>query len=116
MIVCLSHPHTLATVLTTASRRFLVNLEEIRLGKNRISSVKALKTLNSARSIKILDLNNNLIENLKDFENIIKIPITELNLDGNPLCKNFKTAGEYVRQVRKIFPELTKLVSFLDLF
>ncbi|CAD7081855.1 unnamed protein product [Hermetia illucens] len=112
VIVCLSHPHTLATVLTTASRRFLVNLEEIRLGKNRISSVKALKTLNSARSIKILDLNNNLIENLKDFENIIKIPITELNLDGNPLCKNFKTAGDYVRQVRKIFPELTKLDGY----
>ena len=56
-----------------------------------------------------LDLRNNKIVDVSHLHFLSDFKITELWLDGNPLCENYATAEDYVRVVKMIFPYLQKL-------
>lgn len=111
--ISLSNTKILTSILTQSGRRYLNNVVELRLSNNNIISGKPLHALNWMKSLKVLDLSNNCIKSINELESIPKGSIKELRLDGNPLCKNYDFSEDYIKDVRKIFPDLTTLVSLL---
>ncbi|KAL0118665.1 hypothetical protein PUN28_009379 [Cardiocondyla obscurior] len=56
-----------------------------------------------------LDLRHNLIQNVEYLRYFCEFKISELWLDGNPLCTNYSTSQEYIQAVKNIFPHLQVL-------
>ncbi|XP_044017878.1 nuclear RNA export factor 1-like [Aphidius gifuensis] len=56
-----------------------------------------------------LDLSHNNIVNIELLRYFSEFKITELWLDGNPLCLLYKNSTDYIENVKKIFPFLQKL-------
>lgn len=111
-IVCrLSVPRTLTNVLSQASRKFLTNVELLKLNFNDLKSARGMHPIIWMKGLKEIDLSNNKIESLKDLESIPKATITEIWLQGNPLCFNYASPAAYIAAVKEILPKLEKLVS-----
>ncbi|XP_075161349.1 nuclear RNA export factor 2 [Haematobia irritans] len=109
IFINLSSPKILSRVLIQASRKFVSNCIEIRLAHNKIVSANFPKILALMGNLKAIDLGNNWIHSLEDVKDLAVLGITSLRLDGNPLCKEFSFAAEYIKAVKKYFPDLTKL-------
>ncbi|XP_013107809.2 nuclear RNA export factor 2 [Stomoxys calcitrans] len=109
IIINLSSPKILSRVLMQASRKFLSTCIEIRLTHNKILSANFPKILALMGNLKALDLGNNWIHSLDDVKELAVLGITSLRLDGNPLCNDFAFSGEYIKAVKNIFTDLTKL-------
>ncbi|KAJ8668060.1 hypothetical protein QAD02_009723 [Eretmocerus hayati] len=56
-----------------------------------------------------LDLRNNNLLDVSALKPFAEYRITELWLDGNPLCNNYKKPHEYINDVKAIFPNLQML-------
>lgn len=56
-----------------------------------------------------LDLRFNQISDVDYLRYFSEFKITELWLDGNPLCTKYATPEEYIRSIKNIFPHLQKL-------
>lgn len=95
-----------------ASRKLLTSCVELRLTHNKITNANVSKVLNIMSNLKAIDLGNNWIVDLEDVKELSALGLKTLRLDGNPLCTKYSFAGEYVKAVRRLFPELKKLVTF----
>lgn len=97
-----------------ASRKFLTTCVELRLAHNKIVSLNYPKILQLMTNLKAIDLGNNWIHSLDDVKQLSMLSIRSLRLDGNPLCSKYSFAGEYIRDIKKHFTELTKLVCWYN--
>lgn len=59
--VYLSNPRTMTYVLLQGARRFLGNIESLKLSNNDIKTVKGMHPLNWMKTLKTIDLSNNLV-------------------------------------------------------
>ncbi|XP_049317860.1 nuclear RNA export factor 2 [Bactrocera dorsalis] len=109
IVINLSSPKILRRVLTQASRKLLTSCVELRLTHNKITNANVSKVLNIMSNLKAIDLGNNWILDLENVKKLSALGLKTLRLDGNPLCTKYSSAGEYVKAVRRLFPELTKL-------
>jgi nuclear RNA export factor len=106
--VHLSQPRLLAFVLNVAKN---LKPKSIKLCNNDIKTLDALKIL-PAHSIVSLDLRHNLIRDLAELKYLDHFNITELWLEGNPLCELYDEYS-YVQQVIEHCPKMEKLDGFL---
>ncbi|XP_053952894.1 nuclear RNA export factor 2 [Anastrepha ludens] len=109
IIINLSSQKILSRVLMQASRKCLTSCVEIRLTHNKITNANVSKVLGLMSNLKAIDLGNNWILDLDDVKELSALGLKTLRLDGNPLCTKYSFVGEYVKAVRRHFPELTKL-------
>ncbi|XP_020714770.1 nuclear RNA export factor 2 isoform X2 [Ceratitis capitata] len=109
IVINLSSPKILSRVLMQASRKFLTSCVELRLAHNKITNANMSKVLSLMSNLKAIDLGNNWILDLEDIKDLSLLGLKTLRLDGNPLCSKYTFAGEYIKAVRRHFPELTKL-------
>lgn len=56
-----------------------------------------------------LDLRHNQILNVEYLHYFSEFKISELWLDGNPLCNKYTNSQEYIQAVKNVFPHLQKL-------
>lgn len=110
-IICrLSNPRTITQVLSQASRRFMNNVESLRLEYNGIKSTRGMHPLIWMKGLKQIYLSNNKIENVKDMESMPKDSVTELWIEGNPLCLKYALPDNYIIDVKELFPNIEQLV------
>ncbi|KAH8365796.1 hypothetical protein KR093_004449, partial [Drosophila rubida] len=109
VIVLLSSPKILGSILRMASRRFLGNCVDLQLGNNKIVSANNLRSLSLLSSLQALDLSHNWINDLSEISCLGDVPLKSLRLHGNPVCRKYSLASEYIAAVTKIFSTLLKL-------
>lgn len=107
--VCLSSPRILNSILRMASRKFLGNCIDLRLGNNKILGLNNLRTLSLLNGLQALDLGQNWIYELSQLSALSEIPLKSLRLHGNPLCRKYSLPSEYIRAVKDICPGLLRL-------
>ncbi|XP_066584407.1 nuclear RNA export factor 1-like [Prorops nasuta] len=83
-------------------------VEHINLQDNCLISLAAFES-SDLLSINSLDLRYNNLLNMRTLSSLSKFPISVLWLDGNPLCENYYTSGQYIESARNYCPSLTKL-------
>lgn len=114
-VICrLSNPRTITYVLSQASRRFTINVESLILEYNGIKTTRGMHPLIWMKGLKQINLSNNKIENVKDMESMPKETVTELWLEGNPLCLKYSLPDKYITDVKDFFPNIEQLVGILD--
>ncbi|EDV40464.1 uncharacterized protein Dana_GF10521 [Drosophila ananassae] len=109
VVVHMSSPKVLTSVLLVASKQFMENCSEIRLCNNKIIQVYQVNFLTRMGNLRALDLRHNWLHDLSLIQPLEVLPLKSLLLHGNPLCRNYAMASEYVRAVKEIFPQLTTL-------
>ncbi|XP_043481942.1 nuclear RNA export factor 1-like [Leptopilina heterotoma] len=78
------------------------------LRENELTTLAPMEVAN-LNSVKSLDLRNNFLLMIEALAPLKNIPLTELWLDGNPLCENYSSPEKYVEAMRKFCPHLVKL-------
>ncbi|KAK9885789.1 hypothetical protein WA026_013658 [Henosepilachna vigintioctopunctata] len=101
----LSQPKILYFVLHLAKKLKPI---KINLRNNEIRRVFPLDVLSGATTLEELDLRNNMISNIDEMKNLKLLNLTELWLDGNPLCDDYEELA-YINTLRGIFPLLERL-------
>ncbi|KAH8302090.1 hypothetical protein KR044_002693, partial [Drosophila immigrans] len=109
VVVLLSSPQILSSILRLASRRFLGNCVDLRLGNNKIVSANNLRSLSLLSSLRGLDLSHNWINDLSEISCLGDVPLKSLRLHGNPLCRKYSLPSEYIAAVTQVFSTLLKL-------
>jgi len=105
----LSDERVMDVVIDTIGQH-LADLEALSLTNNNLRTLRVLgKIVEKARNIKILYLDNNKLSHSKELDNISKLNIVELKLDGNPFIANFKEGADYSSRIQKIFRSLQVL-------
>ncbi|XP_058800786.1 nuclear RNA export factor 2-like isoform X2 [Phymastichus coffea] len=108
MVYCpLSQNKTFVHVLKLA-RTVSGAFESLSLKNNELISLP-LSSLDAMKFVKHLDLRFNNLLRIQDLEQLKPYNITELWLDGNPLCENYSSPRQYVEAVRAYCPKLIKL-------
>ena len=101
--------HTLKLAKTT-----LGPFEYLNLQRNELLSTTAFENSNLT-SLKGLDLRHNYLMSMDALSALKSLNITELWLDGNPLCENYSSTQQYVESAKRYCPLLTKLDGvFID--
>jgi nuclear RNA export factor len=90
------------------SKTVLGPFEYLSLQNNELSQLTVLESTN-IRSIKYLDLRHNNLLQVDELEPLKTLNITELWIDGNPLCENYSSASQYVEAVRNYCSHMYKL-------
>ncbi|XP_050508181.1 nuclear RNA export factor 2-like isoform X3 [Diabrotica virgifera virgifera] len=104
----LFQPKILYFVLRIA-KQLSVPMESYILRKNRIKVLDPLKILSSSpNSVKSIDLSNNLIDDIDSLQHLTELNLTDLFLDGNPLCSKYGPE-EYFAKISKHLKYLTHL-------
>jgi len=97
-------------VVTETIGEHLADLEALSLTKNSLRSLRAFsKVVEKAANIKILYLDHNKLMHSKELDNISKLSLRELKLDGNPFVGNFKDGTDYTSRIQKTFRTLQVL-------
>lgn len=78
------------------------------LRENELTSLAPMEGAN-LNFITSLDLRKNFLLMMDALTPLKNIPLTELWLDGNPLCENYSSPEKYVEAVKKYCPNLVKL-------
>lgn len=60
-------------------------------------------------SLQVLDLRDNDLTDIAQLRHFADIKISEIWLDGNPLCNQYSTAEDYVKAVKTTFPHIALL-------
>ncbi|XP_015601382.1 nuclear RNA export factor 1 [Cephus cinctus] len=103
----LSQLRTFCYVLKVA-KNALSTFEHLNLQQNELFSLTAIESSNLT-FLKSLDLRyNNLLE-MDALTPLRSLTITELWLDGNPLCENYSSPIQYIESARKYCPQMSKL-------
>ncbi|XP_059619453.1 nuclear RNA export factor 2 [Phlebotomus argentipes] len=102
----LRNPQAITTLFACRMGRLSARVNTILLNDNEITSIKDVLLLLSAQT---LDLSNNKIANLEDIFIINSANITNLKLNGNPLCKKYTSSLQYISAVRGVFSGLKTL-------
>jgi len=101
----------------------LSDLQALNLSKNNLRTLRDFsKIVEKTPSIKILYLDQNKLSHTRELDNISKLSLVELKLEGNPFTQNFKDPSHYSSQVQKKFKtlqvldgkQLEKLITFED--
>lgn len=112
----ISIPKILHSVLLLCSKMGIMGnnresrlpVRKLSLKNNKITTVKLIDKFFSYHLTK-LDLRHNQILDMESLCYFSEFKISELWLDGNPLCAKYKTSQEYVHAVKNVFPYLQKL-------
>lgn len=112
----MSNPRTFSIIVSQASRRFLSNVETLKLNDNGIRSARGTHSLVWMKALKEIDLSNNNIPDISAMESIPKGAFTDVWLQGNPLCTKYEKARDYFDAVKSVIPSLQTLVSPVALF
>lgn len=107
----LSQTRTFSHVLRL-TKSALASFEHLNLQNNDLTCLTALESANLS-TIKSLDLRNNCLLGMETLTPIRSLTITELWLDGNPLCENYSSSKQYIESALKYCPHLTKLDGVL---
>ncbi|KAJ1523033.1 hypothetical protein ONE63_002164 [Megalurothrips usitatus] len=106
----LSQPSLLHYVLTTAINH-PINFSVLRLSYNGIRQLK-IEILVKASYLRTLDLSHNELLYQNDIKDLKELhQITNLILDGNPLCAEFRAPEEYISKMKALMPQLKSLDS-----
>ncbi|XP_059484888.1 nuclear RNA export factor 1-like [Neocloeon triangulifer] len=98
------------TVILDVIAEHIPTLQALNFDHNSLSVTETLSSLaRKAPNLQILYLGNNKFHHLNALNVIKGLPLIELKLEGNPLCKRFKSKAEYESAVQKMFPKVTKL-------
>ncbi|KAK8737504.1 hypothetical protein OTU49_004529, partial [Cherax quadricarinatus] len=85
-------------------------VHEIDLSQNKIQCLDDLVRLVPAcPDLQKLNLGKNKILNLDTLEKLVGLNLTELTLEGNPLCNQFRDTELYISAVRKFFSKVVYL-------
>lgn len=85
-------------------------VHEIDLSQNKIQCLDDLVRLVPAcLDLQKLNLGKNKILNLDTLEKLVGLNLTELTLEGNPLCNQFRDTELYISAVRKFFSKVVYL-------
>ncbi|XP_014218976.1 nuclear RNA export factor 2-like [Copidosoma floridanum] len=103
----LAQTKTLTHVLKLAKTAF-GSIDYINLQSNELTSLMLVDTAN-IKSLKCMDLRDNYFLRVEALEPLKAINISEIWLDGNPMCDNYSRANQYVEAIRQYFPHMTKL-------
>lgn len=99
-------PRTLTSVLNIAVKD-LSKFQELSLRNNELSCLTGLEPVKL--EVTSLDLRNNDLLNADCLSVLQGLNITELWLDGNPLCDNYASPSRYVESIRRYCPNLIQL-------
>ncbi|XP_064624145.1 nuclear RNA export factor 1-like [Lineus longissimus] len=85
-------------------------VETLIMSNNGIMKLETLgKLVGKAPNLKSIDLSENQIRFENELDKIQGFQLEALNLDGNPVCKNFQERAPYLRAIRKRFPNIQRL-------
>lgn len=104
--VPLNTPQSIANVLKWAAQQF-PNIVKIDMQKNEIKQCVGLAH-SALPKLKALDLRWNNIESVDDFSGMTLVhKISELDLDGNPICRAYATKPiEFIKDIKSLFADL----------
>ncbi|XP_050071906.1 nuclear RNA export factor 1 [Anopheles maculipalpis] len=85
-------------------------LQALNLNDNRLYMLEHMKSMaNKLPHLKILHLAKNRIPYLSTLDSLKNLKLVELNLEDNPLRKQYDDNTAYISEVRKRFPKVLKL-------
>lgn len=90
------------------NRESRLSVRELSLKHNNLTAIILFEKFFNFHLSK-LDLRYNQILDVEYLRYFSEFKITELWLDGNPLCTQYKSAQDYIQGVKNIFPHLQKL-------
>ncbi|XP_035777194.1 nuclear RNA export factor 2-like [Anopheles albimanus] len=102
-------PRTLKHIIDIAVRSLGANCFLIRLRNNELENCDGLHGLAKFSWLASLDLRNNSLASFAALNGIPRNLIKEVFLDRNPLCDEKPTCAEYIREVKRYFPQLERL-------
>ncbi len=86
-------------------------LEELYVAFNEISE---LAPLQFHETLQVLDLEGNQVKDLSEIENLQSCyMLSELSIEDNPICRQYKNQSKLKREIRKAVPQL-KLLNSMD--
>lgn len=103
----LSQLRTLSHVLKIASNS-ITKFNRLNLRSNDLTSLTALEN-STLIYVKQLDLRFNQLLGMETLTPLRSLHITELWLDGNPLCENYSNPAQYIESAKRYCPYLIKL-------
>ncbi|KAL6261042.1 hypothetical protein P5V15_008568 [Pogonomyrmex californicus] len=83
-------------------------VRELSLRYNRLTAIILFDKFFSYHLTK-LDLRHNQIQDVEYLRYFYEFKISELWLDGNPLCANYSNSQDYIQAVKNVFPHLQTL-------
>ncbi|XP_051163431.1 nuclear RNA export factor 1-like [Leptopilina boulardi] len=86
----------------------LPQITGLSLRENELTNLTPMESVN-LNSLNSLDLRNNFFLMIDALAPLKNIPLTELWLDGNPLCENYSNSEKYIEAIKKYCPNLVKL-------
>lgn len=98
-------------------RENVPNLKALNLSNNKLHTIhlKPLPSLHNEKSVlAAINLENNNIGGLAVFKFLKVFPLSELNVEFNPLVKEFKSPLKYIQAVRRDLPNL-KILDKVDI-
>ena len=94
----------------------LPDLEALSLTNNGLKTLRVLsKIVEKAPKIKVLYLDRNKLMQCKELDNVSKLNLNVLKLDGNPFLGNFKDGTDYSNQAWAI-PSIFVQNDYLNQF
>ncbi|CAO1415170.1 unnamed protein product [Diamesa tonsa] len=111
IIVDLSNQSCLTLLINVISQKKEIKSEikTLKLARNNIKNLKAFDNFHNM-NFKVLDLTYNKISDIDDFRYLKTNQISEILLDGNPICEDYcDSPSDYVHYIRKFFIHLTVL-------
>ncbi|XP_012255967.1 nuclear RNA export factor 1-like [Athalia rosae] len=104
----LSQLRTFSYVLKVA-RNALHGFEHLNLQHNELFNLSSIESSNLSPMLKSLDLRYNKLLGMEALTPLRGLHITDIWLDGNPVCENYSSPEQYIESARRYCPQLTKL-------
>ncbi|GJQ65379.1 hypothetical protein Trydic_g7489 [Trypoxylus dichotomus] len=101
----LSQPKLFFYILHLAKN---IQFKSLKLSNNDIESLQSMEALEGFKTPIAVDLRNNNVKDISEIENMKHLQITELWLDGNPICDNY-TEITYGKAMKDRLTKLEKL-------
>ncbi|KAG8201018.1 hypothetical protein JTE90_002696 [Oedothorax gibbosus] len=102
------------STISNIIKEHIPQLETLDLTGNKLSLLTALSSITPVcKQIKCLNLKNNRLRSISDLNPLKGLNLTDLILDGNPLCGDYKDKTAYIGAVRNLFPKLINLDGML---
>lgn len=104
----LSQLRTFSYVLKVA-KNALNNFEHLNLQHNELLSLSSIEASNLSPMLKSLDLRYNKLMGMEALTPLRALNVTDIWLDGNPVCENYSSPEQYIESARRYCPHLSKL-------
>lgn len=106
LIFCiLSQPKILYFVLHLAKS---LQIQSLKLSNNELRNISPLELLWSSKCLTSIDLRNNLIDDISQLRPLKNMKLTEIWLDGNPICNNYNEV-DYIQAIKETCPTIEKI-------